>query len=79
MDIMPQCRMNKGHKKNEPLPVRAAKILKRLKSVRGLTVEEKSVHALGLAATPEERWALFEESMRSFGYWKPLKRKKSAT
>jgi hypothetical protein len=70
--------MNKGRKEIEPLPVRAARMLKRLKGVRGLSVEEKSVHALGLAATSEERWALFEESMRSFGYWKPLKRKKSA-
>ena len=66
-------------KEIEPLTVRAAKMLKRLKGVRGLSVEEKSVHALGLAATPEERWALFEDSMRSFGYWKPLKRKKSGT
>jgi hypothetical protein len=71
--------MNKGRKKIEPLAVRAAKMLERLKGVRGLSVEEKSIHALGLAATPEERWALFEDSMRSFGYWKPLKRKKSGT
>ena len=69
--------MNKGPKKLEPLPVRAAKMLRRLKRMRGLSVEEKSVHALGLAATSEERWQLFEDSMRSFGYWKPLKRKKS--
>ena len=74
---MPRCRMNARPKKLEPLPVRAAKILRRLKNVRGLSVEEKSVHALGLAATPEERWELFEDSMRSFGYWKPLKRRKS--
>jgi hypothetical protein len=71
--------MKKGQRKTEPLPVRAAKMLKRLKHLRGLSDEEKSVHALGLAATSEERWELFEESMRSFGYWKPLKRKKSAT
>jgi len=71
--------MKSGRKKLEPLPVRAAKMLRRLKHVRGLSVEEKSVHALGLAATPEERWALFEDSMRLFGYWKPLKRKKSGT
>lgn len=70
--------MKKGQTKIEPLPVRAAKMLKRLKHLRGLSEEEKSVHALGLAATSEERWELFEESMRSFGYWKPLKRKKSA-
>ena len=41
-----------------PLPQRAAKMLARLKHVRGMSDGEKSVHALGLAATPEERWEL---------------------
>ncbi|HWD93914.1 MAG TPA: hypothetical protein VG938_16410 [Verrucomicrobiae bacterium] len=59
------------------LPHRAARMLKRLKSVRGLSDAEKSVYALGLAATPEERWTLNENFVRSLGYWKPLKRKKS--
>lgn len=77
--IINQCRMRTGRKKLEPLPVRAAKILQRLKGVRGLSDAEKSVHALGLAATPHERWELFAARMRSLGYWKPLKRKKSAT
>jgi hypothetical protein len=62
-----------------PLPVRAARVLRRLKSVRGLSDGEKSVHALGLAATPQERWDLFERSVRSYGYWKSSKRRKSAT
>lgn len=66
-------------KKLPPLPVRAARMLARLKHVRGLDDAEKSVHALGLAATPQERWELFENSVRSFGYWKPLKPRKSAT
>jgi hypothetical protein len=69
--------MKTGQKKPAPLPVRAAKMLQRLKKIRGLSDEEKSVHALGLAATPQERWDLLEARMRSFGYWKPLKRKKS--
>jgi hypothetical protein len=34
------------------------------------------VHALGLAATSVERWYLWERHMRSFGYWKPLRRSK---
>jgi hypothetical protein len=46
-------------------------MLLRLKHVRGLTVEEKSVHAVGLAATPQERWDLFENCVRSAGFWKP--------
>ena len=52
-------------------------MLARLKGVRGLDEAEKSVHALGLAATPQERWNLFEQSVRSSGYWKPLRKKKS--
>lgn len=53
----------------QPLPVRAARVLRRLRSVRGLDEGEKSLHALGLAATPDERWALWETQMRSNGYW----------
>jgi hypothetical protein len=70
---------NDAGKKLPPLPVRAARILARLKHVRGLDDAEKSVHALGLAATPQERWELFENSVRSFGYWKPSKLRKSGT
>ncbi|HEY0549273.1 MAG TPA: hypothetical protein VGF13_06690 [Verrucomicrobiae bacterium] len=66
-------------KKLLPLPVRAARVLVRLKHVRGLDDAEKSVHALGLAATPQERWDMFENSVRSFGYWKASKRSKSVT
>ena len=65
-------------KKLPPLPLRAARVLGRLKHVRGLSDGEKSIHALGLAATPQERWDLFENTVRSFGYWKPLRRSKSA-
>ena len=71
--------MKAAGKKLTPLPVRAARVLARLKGLRGLSDAEKSVHALGLAATPQERWDLFEESVRSFGFWKPSKRSKSAT
>jgi len=62
-----------------PLPERAARVLARLKQVRGLTDAEKSVYALGLAATPEERWELVENLIRSLGYWKPSKRKTSGS
>lgn len=55
--------------KNVPLPVRAARLLKRLRHVRGLDEGEKSLHALGLAASPEERWELWAKQMRSNGYW----------
>ena len=60
------------HKQNAaPLPVRAARILKRLKGLRGLDDGEKSLHALGLAASPDERWELWARQMRSNGYWQP--------
>ena len=65
--------MKVGKKKSTPLPVRAARILRRLRDVPGMDVQEKSVHALGLAATPQERWDLWARQMRSAGYWRPLK------
>jgi hypothetical protein len=52
-------------------------MLGRLKSVRGMTDADKSIYALGLAATPKERWQLAENYIRSLGYWKPSKAKKS--
>jgi len=52
------CRVRRKSKALPPLPQRAAKVLARLKRVRGMSDCEKSVHALGLAATPEERWQL---------------------
>jgi hypothetical protein len=65
--------MKKLASRNVPLPVRAARLLQRLRRVRGLDDGEKSLHALGLAATPEERWELWARQMRSHGYWKPSK------
>ncbi|MBI2948611.1 MAG: hypothetical protein HYY23_13290 [Verrucomicrobia bacterium] len=52
--------MKDAGKIRPPLAVRAALVLALLKQVRGLDDAEKSVHALGLAATPQERWDLFE-------------------
>ena len=65
--------MKKLAAKNVPLAVRAARLLKWLRHVRGLDEGEKSLHALGLAATPEERWELWARQMRSHGYWQPSK------
>jgi hypothetical protein len=71
--------MRKAAKNLPPLPVRAARMLARLRKLRGLSDAEKSVHALGLAATPQERWDLFEKSVRSSGCWKPSRRQGSGT
>lgn len=54
-------------------------MLKRLRRVRGLSEAEKSVHALGLAATPQERWELLEQNVRSSNFWKRSKRPVSGT
>ena len=49
-----------------PLRIRAKRMLARLKRVRGLSEDEKALHALGLAATPEERWRLMRNHLRLF-------------
>lgn len=67
--------MKKRARKLPPLAVRAARMLRRLDAVKGLTPDEKSIHALGLAATPEERWQMFEQFARSNGWWLPSKLK----
>src|SRR5262245_2358998 len=78
LDNLFPCRMKRRSVQNQPsLARRAARMLQKLEGVRGLSVEEKSVHALGLAATPDERWEIFESFIRSAGYWQPCKRKKS--
>lgn len=45
-----------------------------IEDAQGMDDGEKSLHALGLAASPEERWDLWEKQMRSNGYWQPSKR-----
>jgi hypothetical protein len=50
--------MKRKPKALAPLPLRAAKMFTKLKSVRGLTDIEKSFQALMLAATPDERWEI---------------------
>ena len=70
-DTVLQWLMKNDARNPDPLPLRATRILKRLKSVRGLDDGEKSLHALGLAASPDERWTLWERQIRSNGYWKP--------
>ena len=67
--------MKRNAKALPPLPERAAKMLARLKRVRGMSDDEKSVHALGLAATPEERWQLVQNHLRLFNCSPRSKRK----
>jgi hypothetical protein len=58
-----------------PLSVRAARLLARLGRVRGLSDDEKALHALGAAATPEERWQLVQNHLRLFNCSAHSKRK----
>ncbi len=44
---------------------KVARMLKRLRYVRGLSADEKYLFARGLAATPDERWQLHENFLRS--------------
>ena len=46
----------KRKRTDRSLLARAARLFKRLKNRRGMTDIERTFLALGLAATPEERW-----------------------
>jgi hypothetical protein len=52
------------------------KVLRRLKGVRGLSLEEKVLLARSLAATPEERWNMHNNYLRSLGLYSHWDRKK---
>jgi len=52
------------------------KVYERIKTMRGLSQEEKLLLAQGLAATPEERWQMHDQFFRSFGLYSHGQRKK---
>jgi hypothetical protein len=52
------------------------KVYRKLRGMRGLSVEEKVLLAQGLAATPEERWRMHDQFLRSFGLYSHWERKK---
>lgn len=45
------------------------KVYERIKNVRGLDEHEKILFARSLAATPDERWQMNENLLRSLGFW----------
>ena len=53
------------------------KVYRKVKGMRGLSLEEKVLLAQALAATPEERWHMHDEFLRSFGLFSHWQRKKS--
>ena len=44
---------------------KVARVLRKLRGVRGLSEEEKYLYARSLAATPDERWQMHENFLRS--------------
>ena len=52
------------------------KIYQRIKHVRGLDEHEKILYARSLAATPDERWRMHDQFLRSFGLYSHWDRKK---
>ncbi len=55
---------------------KVARVLKKIQGVRGLSQEEKYLHARSLAATPDERWRLHENFLRSHDLYTRSARRK---
>jgi len=51
------------------------RVYRRIRSLRGLSNEEKIMIARGLAATPDERWQMHENFLRSHGLFSHWERK----
>jgi len=46
---------------------KVARVLKKMRDVRGLSADEKYLFARSLAATPDERWQIHQNFLRSLG------------
>ena len=55
---------------------KVARVFAKIRHVRGLSVEEKYLFARSLAATPDERWRLHENFLRSHGLYTRLERRR---
>ena len=55
--------MKNGKPQMIPLPIRAARVLARMGRPRGMSEDERGLCALGIAATPEERWQLLRNHL----------------
>ena len=53
-----------------------ARVLKKIRRIRGLSEDEKYLYARSLAATPDERWRLHENFLRSHDLYTRSARKK---
>ena len=55
---------------------KVTRVFERIRHVRGLSVEEKYLFARSLAATPDERWRLHQNFLRSHGLYTRSERKR---
>ena len=55
---------------------KVARVLRRIQLVRGLSEHEKYLFARSLAATPDERWRLHENFLRSHDLYTRSARRK---
>jgi len=55
---------------------KVARVFERIRHVRGLSVEEKYLFARSLAATPDERWRLHQNFLRSHGLFTHSERRR---
>ena len=55
---------------------KVARVLKKIRHVRGLSEDEKYLFARSLAATPDERWRLHENFLRSHDLYTRSARRK---
>ncbi len=46
---------------------KTARVLEKIRRVRGLSVDEQYLFARSLAATPDERWQIHQNFLRSVG------------
>lgn len=56
-----------------------ARILRRLRGEPGLNDDERHLFARSLAATPDERWQMHENFLRSHGLFKRSDRKNTVS
>ena len=55
---------------------KVARMLRKIANVRGLSEDEKYLFARSLAATPDERWQMHENFLRSHDLYTRSSRKK---
>lgn len=55
---------------------KVARVFEKIRHVRGLSVEEKYLFARSLAATPDERWRMHQNFLRSHGLYTRSERRK---